>query len=145
VFALVATGCAGLFAGAALYISLVEHWSRLRAGPAVALAEFRPGFPRARAIQASLAVLGGSSALTAWRDGAGSEWLAVAVLLFGIVGFTLIAVLPVYRRLLDPALHPDAPEASALLVRWGRLHAARSVAGLAAFAAALAGLGRAPP
>lgn len=138
-----ATACAGLFAGAAIYISLVEHWSRLRAGTEVALAEFRPGFPRARLIQASLAVLGGSSALAAWRDGLGTAWLVVSVLLFSIVGFTLVVIVPVYNRLLDTSLRPEMPEASVLLIRWGRLHAVRSIAGLAAFLSALLGLSRA--
>ena len=74
-FAFLATLCAGLFAGAAGYISLVEHWARLQAGPSVALAQFRPGFPRARGIQASLAVIGGASALISWLAGGGVFWL----------------------------------------------------------------------
>jgi hypothetical protein len=133
-----ATVCAGLFTGAAGYISLVEHWARLQAGPAVALAQFRPGFPRARAIQATLAVAGGTFATLAWLGGGGASWLLVALLLFGVVGFTLARITPVYRRLLDPALAAESPEAPALLAEWGRLHHVRSVAGLVAFLVALA-------
>lgn len=130
--------CAGLFAGAAGYISLVEHWARSEAGPAVALAQFRPGFPRARAIQASLASAGGLFAAAAWLAGAGLAWLVVALLLFAIVGFTLVRVTPVYTRLLDPSLTADSPDAPALLAQWGRLHHVRSVLGLLAFVVALA-------
>ncbi len=43
----IATICAALFAGAALYISVVEQPARLLATMDVALGEFRPGFPRA--------------------------------------------------------------------------------------------------
>jgi len=137
-FAFLATLCAGLFAGAAGYISLVEHWARLQAGPAVALAQFRPGFPRARGIQATLAITGGVCGSIAWFQGAGSAWLLVAFLLFAIVGFTLTRITPVYTRLLDPSLTPESAGVSALLAHWGRLHHVRSVLGLAAFGIALA-------
>lgn len=140
---IIATACAGFFAGAAGYISLVEHWARLQAGPAVALAQFRPGFPRARAVQASLAVVGGSCAFETWLGHGQIEWLVASVLLFSIVGFTLLVILPVYNKLLDPDLSAAAPEAPELLLRWGRLHLLRSIAGATAFVAALIGLSRA--
>jgi hypothetical protein len=140
VFEYLAVLCAGLFAGAAGYISLVEHWARIQAGAAVALAQFRPGFPRARAIQASFAVGGGAFASLACLSGSGASWLLVALLLFGIVVFTLVRITPVYNRLLDPALTSDSPETSRLLAQWGRLHHVRSVAGLLAFVLALGAL-----
>jgi hypothetical protein len=59
----IATLAAGLFAGAAGHISLVEHWARLQAGPAVAMSQFRSGFPRARSIQATLTIIVGFSFL----------------------------------------------------------------------------------
>src|SRR5262245_29498759 len=138
--AFLTTLCAGLFAGAAGYISLVEHWARLRAGPAVALAQFRPGFPRARGIQVFLAVAGGVCGTIAWLTGAGRSWLLVALLLFAIVGFTLARITPVYGRLLEPSLTAESPEVSEVLERWGRLHHLRSALGLAAFLVALAAL-----
>jgi hypothetical protein len=52
VLPLLAALCAGLFTGAALYVSLVAQPARLEAGAAVALAEFRPSFPHARRMQA---------------------------------------------------------------------------------------------
>jgi len=139
-FAFLVALCAGLFAGAAGYISLVEHWARLQAGPSVALAQFRPGFPRARGIQASLAVIGGGSALISWLAGGGASWLVVALLLFGIVGFTLVSIRPVYNALLAPSLRAESPAARELLVRWGRLHHIRSALGLLAFLMALRSL-----
>jgi len=139
-FAFLTALCAGLFAGAAGYISLVEHWARLQAGPSVALAQFRPGFPRARGIQASLAVIGGGSALISWLAGGGASWLVVALLLFGIVGFTLVSIRPVYNALLAPSLRAESPAARELLVRWGRLHNIRSALGLLAFLMALRSL-----
>jgi Domain of unknown function (DUF1772) len=136
-FEFLATLATGLFAGAAGYISIVEHWARLEAGAAVALAQFRPGFPRARGIQATLAVLGGVSSLGAWFSGGGSTWLVVAGLMLGIVAFTLLTITPLYNRLLDPALTWESPDTLPTLQRWGVLHHLRSTAGLIAFLVAL--------
>ncbi|MPZ19989.1 MAG: hypothetical protein GEV06_19045 [Luteitalea sp.] len=49
-----ATLCTGVFAGAAIYITLVEHPARLASGTAAAIAEFRPSYRRAAPMQASL-------------------------------------------------------------------------------------------
>jgi hypothetical protein len=41
---IIAALAAGLFSGAAVYISLVEHPARVDCGPAVAVREFRPSY-----------------------------------------------------------------------------------------------------
>jgi hypothetical protein len=55
--AALATVATGLFAGAALYVTLVEHPARLACGTAIAVAQFRPRHRRGAALQAPLAVL----------------------------------------------------------------------------------------
>jgi len=137
-FTFLATLCAGLFSGAAAFISLVEHWARLQAGPAVGLVEFHLGFTRARAMQASLAVSTAFFAAIAWLGGRGATWLLVAVLFVGVVGFTVLRIQPVYERILDPSLTAESPEALPLLREWGRLHHVRSVLGFLAFLLAVA-------
>jgi hypothetical protein len=87
-----------------------------------------------------LAVIGGGSALISWLAGGGASWLVVALLLFGIVGFTLVSIRPVYNALLAPSLRAESPAARELLVRWGRLHNVRSALGLLAFLMALRSL-----
>jgi hypothetical protein len=47
----------GLFAGAALYITAVEHPARISHGALIALHEFTPSYKRAALLQASLAVI----------------------------------------------------------------------------------------
>jgi hypothetical protein len=44
--AIVATACAGLFTGAAIYVSLVEPPARLSCGPDLAVRQFRPSYRR---------------------------------------------------------------------------------------------------
>ena len=135
---LVAVACAGLFAGAAVYITLVEHPARLECGSEVALCEFGPSYRRAVGMQASLAVMGCLAGVGAWLADAGSAFLLGGLVLGAVVPFTLVVLYPVNGRLLDPALSPTSSEAAELLGRWGRLHAVRSVLGLAAFLLELA-------
>jgi Anthrone oxygenase len=125
--------CAGLFAGAALYVSLVEHPARLECGPALAIAEFGPSYRRGGVMQASLAVGGCLSAVAAWTQGSPTPVLIAGLLLGVLIPFTLIVILPTNKRLLDAGLDRSAPETAALLARWGRLHAVRSVVGGVAF------------
>jgi hypothetical protein len=135
VLAWIAAGAAMLFAGGALYVSLVEHPARLATGPPMAVAQFRTSYPRGARLQGGLAALGTVAAIGAWLGGAPITWLAAGVLLGLVVPYTLLVVLPTNRRLLDRALSPDAPEARQLLRRWGVLHAVRTVLGLATAAA----------
>jgi hypothetical protein len=132
-FELIATLCAGLFAGAAIYITLVEHPARLECGTALAATEFGPSYRRATIMQASLAALGFVAALTAWAQRRGLAVLSAGALLGLVIPFTLIVILPTNKRLLDPTLDRSSGVAAALLVRWGKLHAVRSVASGLAF------------
>jgi uncharacterized membrane protein len=131
-FELLATLCAAIFAGAALYINLVEHPARMSLGTAAALAEWRPAYRRATLMQAPLAVIGLLASLVAWTLGAERLWLLGGVLLGAVVPFTLLVAFPTNRELLDPAADGDLARARLLLERWNRLHAVRSVLSVAA-------------
>ena len=130
---LITTLCTGLFAGAAIYISLVEHPARLQCGLALAVAEFGPSYRRAAVMQASLAIVGCVAAVAAWALGSAAVVLVAGLLLGAVVPVTLIVILPTNRRLLDRTLEPGSGEAAALLARWGRLHALRSLVSGVAF------------
>jgi hypothetical protein len=133
VFELLAVLCAGLFAGAAIYITFVEHPARLSCGTALAASEFGPSYRRATVMQAPLALLGLLAAVIAFFRGGGPWVLFGGLALGAVVPFTLIVILPTNNRLLDPGLARESPEAAALLRRWGQLHAVRSVASALAF------------
>ena len=130
---IVAAACAGLFAGAAIYISAVEHPARLSCGTELAIREFAPSYHRATVMQASLAVVGCVTGLwSAWQFGDGRIAFG-AILLGAVVPYTLVVILPTNKRLLDPALDPRSKTAADLLARWGRLHATRSALSSIAF------------
>jgi hypothetical protein len=64
---IVAAACAGLFAGAALFVSAVEHPARISRGAEFAVEEFASSYPRAAVMQSILAVTGTVTGLwSAW-------------------------------------------------------------------------------
>ena len=130
---LLATLATGLFTGAAVYVSLVEHPARVSCGPAVAITEFRPSYKRAAVLQGILALVGAVAAVARWGIGGPPAWLIGGLLLGGVIPFTLLVILPTNKRLLDVSFDPNSPESVALLGRWGWLHAVRSAASLLAF------------
>ena len=130
---LLATVCAGLFAGAAIYVSLVEHPARLECGTELAVREFGPSYRRGAVMQASLAAIGCLAGILGWAQRGGQPLLIGAVALGLAIPFTLLVILPTNKRLLDPALDRTSSEAAQLLDHWGRLHAVRSLLGAVAF------------
>ncbi len=132
---LVATVAAGLFAGAAVYITAVEHPARVECGAVLAVKEFGSSYRRAAVMQGGLAVVGLLAGVVAWVQGSGVVWLLGGLLLGALVPFTVVVIMPTNRRLLDPGLDSASAEARELLARWGQLHAVRTVIGVVVFVA----------
>jgi hypothetical protein len=122
----------GLCAGAAVYVSLVEHLARVAGGTALVGAEFRPSSRRGAVMRASLAALAAVAGIGDWARGHGALPLPAGLVMVFLIAFTLGVILPTNKRLMDPALDVSGAEAPALLVRVGRLHAVRTAAGLVA-------------
>jgi len=117
----------GLFTGAAVYVSLVEHPARTECGVEIAAAEFPPSYRRASIMQATLAAVGLISSIAAWLAGVTFWWVVAGVLLGSVIPFTLVVILPTNKHLLNPALDRRSVQTGQLFTRWGRLHAVRSV------------------
>lgn len=129
----ISTLAAGLFAGAAIYINLVEHPARMECGTVLAVTEFAPSYHRATYMQVGLAAVGFLSATAAWFNGASLWWLVGGIVLVAVIPFTLIVIFPTNKKLLDAYLDKSSELASELLIRWGRLHAVRSILSLISF------------
>jgi uncharacterized membrane protein len=131
---ILATLACGIFAGAAIYVNLVEQPARLSCGIALAITEWRPSYQRGAVMQASLALVGSALAFfSAWlsRDLA---WIIGGALLFAVGPFTLLVIFPTNKKLQSAELDVTSSEAERLLRLWGQLHAVRSVLSLLAFA-----------
>jgi hypothetical protein len=138
---LLATLCCGVFFGAALYISLVQHPAAIETGTDFAARFFPPMYGRAAILQASFASVGCAAAFAAWLRRASPIWLAAAVLLGSVVPFTLAVIQPVNDALLHGG-DVSGVELGAHLVRWGYLHWVRTVASGLAFLLCLVGVRR---
>lgn len=128
----VATLSSALFAGAAIYINLVEHPARMGCDTKIAAMVWAPSYKRATLMQASLAILSFLAGVAAWATGGGLLWLVAALLIGAVVPFTLIVIMPTNHQLLAPGRDLSSSETRALLEKWGRLHAVRSALSLAA-------------
>jgi hypothetical protein len=121
-----------LFTGAAIYINLVEHPARMGCSTEVAATVWAPSYKRATVMQASLAVIGFLAGLAAWLLGAGLVWLVAGLFILTVVPVTLIIIFPTNKQLLAPGRDLGSSETRELLVKWGQLHAIRSVLSLIA-------------
>src|SRR5260370_5658922 len=96
---LIATFCTALFAGAALYVNLVEHPARVELGTGAAIREWRPTYPRATLLQASPAGGGLIAAVGAWIHVRGTPALIAILTLGFVVPFTFVIIYLTNRRL----------------------------------------------
>ncbi len=128
----VAVLACGLFAGAAVYVSLVEHPARMKCGVEIAATEFPPSYHRGTIMQVTLAAVCLLSSIAVWLAGATLWWVVAGVLQVSVIPFTLLVILPTNKQLLSPTLDRRSAQTERLLARWGRLHAVRgALSGLA--------------
>jgi uncharacterized membrane protein len=140
VFQFIAVLATTLFTGAAIYINVAEHPARMECGTALAATVFGPSYRRATVMQALLALVATAGAIGAWFTGAAAAWFIGALLIFAVVPFTFLVIMPTNKKLLDPAIDRSSDGVHRLLQHWGRLHAVRSVLALTSSIVLLASL-----
>ena len=140
---LIAVLAATLFTGASIYINLVEHPARMSCGTEIAARQWAPSYKRATVMQVSLAVIATIAGIARGAIEGGAAWYVASALIFAVIPFTAVVVLPTNNKLLEPGRDLASRETEALLRTWGRLHAVRSVLSLTAsvlFVAAATGI-----
>ena len=130
----VAVFAAALFTGAAVYINIVEHPARLECGPEIAVRQWAPSYRRATVMQVTLALVAMAAGIFSWYETRQTMWLVGSGLIFAVIPFTAIVVMPTNRKLLDPRRDLASDETQQLLVSWGKLHGVRSALSVAATA-----------
>ena len=128
---------AAVFAGAALYISMVEHPARLGLDHRSLLMEWKPAYKRGTAMQAPLAIGGFVLGLAAWWQSGHLAWALGALLMIANWPVTFFAIMPTNNKLMgiEPAM--AGPESRAMIETWGSLHRVRTALGIAASVAFL--------
>jgi Domain of unknown function (DUF1772) len=123
---------ASAFAGAAIYVSVVEQPARLTLDARALLAEWKPSYHRGTAMQGPLALVATFLGLAAYVETFDWRWLLGAALCLANWPFTLWVIMPV-NRVLEGTENADA-SVHEKVIEWGRLHAVRSSLGVAAAA-----------
>jgi Domain of unknown function (DUF1772) len=131
ILALTVTSC---FAGAALYVTVAEHPARLVLDDRALLTQWKPSYDRGKSMQAALAMIGFLLGAAAWWQTHDWRWLAGALVLVANWPYTFIVVMPVNRTLDATPLQNANAATRALIERWGRLHAVRTILGMLAAA-----------
>jgi len=123
---------AAAFTGAAFYINFAEQPARLALDDRNLLKQWKPSYDAGYTMQATLAAVSGAFGfLAAWLT---RDWRFIvgALLVLSNWPYTMLGIMPTNNRLKATAEGDAGPASRALLVSWGRLHAVRTILGLAA-------------
>jgi len=131
---------ASVFTGAAFYINYAEQPARLGLDDRSLLAEWKPAYKRGYIMQASLAVIGFLLGLLAWWATGRMAFAIGALLIVANWPWTLLGILPTNKALMATDLAEAGASTRALLLKWNRLHAVRTVLGGLAVCALLVAL-----
>jgi hypothetical protein len=126
---LLALIAAATFFGAALFVSVAEQPARLLLDDRALLSEWKPSYKRGAAMQAPLALIGFVLGLIAWWQTSQPGFLAGAAAMVALLPWTLLVIKPVNDELLARNVEQADAQSRALVVKWGGLHAVRTVLG----------------
>ena len=134
-FGLLALIASAIFAGAAFYVNFAEQPARLTLDDSALLAEWKPSYKRGATMQAPLALVGFVLGIVAWWQTSRAGFLLGAIAIIAPWPWTLVVIKPVNDALLATGLDHAGPPSRALIVKWGGIHAVRTVLGGLATAA----------
>jgi hypothetical protein len=131
-FAQLALVLAAAFAGAAFYVGFAEHPARLTLDDKSLLEEWKVSYDAGYTMQATLAVASAVLGFLVALSYSDWRWIVGALLMLANGPYTLMRIMPTNDKLKSISEADAGPESRALLVSWGRLHAGRTVLGVAA-------------
>jgi hypothetical protein len=110
-------------------VNVAEQPARLMLDDRALLSEWKPSYKRGAAMQAPLALVGFVLGLIAWWLTSNAGFLVGAMAIVAPWPWTLLAIKPVNDALLARNVDQADAQSRALVVKWGGLHAIRTVLG----------------
>jgi Domain of unknown function (DUF1772) len=123
---------AGLFAGAAIFVNVAEQPARLALDDRALLLEWQRSYTYAAPMQSGLALVSCVFGLYAAWQSRDPRWILGAVLIVANWPYTIFVIKPTNDRLHATAAEKGNVYTREMIMAWGRLHAWRSVLGVAA-------------
>jgi hypothetical protein len=127
-----ALALAAAFSGAAYYVNEAEQPARLSLDDRNVLAEWKMSYARGYKMQASLAAVSGGFGLVAAWQTQSLLWLLGALVILTNWPYTLFVIKPTNDQLNAIDKNAAGPASRALIVKWARLHGARTALGVLA-------------
>jgi Anthrone oxygenase len=137
---ILALAVAAFYAGAALYVNMVELPAMAALDDRAQLAGWKVSLKRGFLIQAPLCLIGFLLGLVAWIETRLFSDAIGAVAMLANVPWTFAMVVPTNKALSATAPERAGPYSRALIKRWGSLHSVRTAFGLLALIAFLQSL-----
>ncbi|HEV2623516.1 MAG TPA: DUF1772 domain-containing protein [Xanthobacteraceae bacterium] len=132
IIGLFALTAAAIFFGAAFYVNFAEQPARLHLDDRSLLVQWKPAYKRGLIMQAPLAVIGFVLGMLAWWQTGIWLWLLGALTLVANWPYTLFVIAPTNNALMAIDSAAAGPHSCELIHKWSKLHAVRTVLGLAA-------------
>lgn len=140
IFGVLALAVAAFYAGAALYVNVVELPAMAALDDRAQLTGWKASLQRGFLMQAPLCVIGFLLGLAAWWQTRFVSDAIGALAMLANVPWTLAMILPTNNALKALASEAAGPNSRALIKRWGSLHSVRTAFGLLAIIAFLQAL-----
>jgi hypothetical protein len=122
------------FAGAALYLNLVEQPARLALDDSSMMREWAPSDRRGFALLGGLALLTALAGLAAFAQGSDIRWLLGGLIALASWPYVYFVIVPLNNRLLAAAPGQPAADSREIVTFWGLLEWGLFVIGVASSA-----------
>ena len=119
------------FAGAAAYVNLSEQPARLALDDVSLLKEWKPSYAKGLEMQATLALVSGLLGLAAFYFEHHPAAALGGILMLANWPYTLLVINPTNEMLGATADEDAGPVSRTLIIKWGKLHAVRTILGIA--------------